>query len=303
MATEGWHQDRNASLVLDHELQHHLMQVRPMISAVAAGDVHNLRLGLLPTVITAVDVNARAIERHKGRGSSQTCRRGGGHEAVECRHPIVIEGVQGPTERIIIELGRDHAGRHEAGGGLMLAAPGDEGERLIDTSQASEHQGFDRFPDGEVAHFRVLLGRFVNDIAHAKFVTHARDEAEVIEGLTAVGLFHKCSSQEEILPTPRITQIPSRVCGMSVKRCSVFTGIPGEPHFLEQFTRELGKGVLEMTPEAIHYLGKYDWPGNVRELAHEIKRLMVLTRGLHITPAELSPEIQNASSSTVRMSQ
>jgi Nif-specific regulatory protein len=74
-------------------------------------------------------------------------------------------------------------------------------------------------------------------------------------------------------------------------------------HFLEQFTRELGKGGLEMTPEAIHYLGKYDWTGNVRELAHEIKRLMVLTRGLHITPAELSPEIQNASSSTVRMSQ
>jgi len=74
-------------------------------------------------------------------------------------------------------------------------------------------------------------------------------------------------------------------------------------HFLEQFTRELGKGGLEMTPEAIHYLEKYDWPGNVRELAHEIKRLVVLTRGLHITPAELSPEIQNASRSTVRMSQ
>ena len=74
-------------------------------------------------------------------------------------------------------------------------------------------------------------------------------------------------------------------------------------HFLEQFTRELGKGRLEMTPEAIHYLEKYDWPGNVRELAHEIKRLVVLTRGPHITPAELSPEIQNASRSTVRMSQ
>jgi Nif-specific regulatory protein len=41
-------------------------------------------------------------------------------------------------------------------------------------------------------------------------------------------------------------------------------------HFLEQFTRELGKGRLEITPEAIHYLEKYDWPGNVRELAHEI---------------------------------
>jgi hypothetical protein len=180
MATEGLHQDRNASLVLDHQLQHPLIQVRPMISAVAAGDVHNLCLGLLLTVLTAVDVKARAIEMHTGRGSSQTFRRGGGNETVECRDPIGIEGVQGTTERIIIELGGDHAGRHEAGGRLMLEEPGDEVERLIDTSQAIEHYGFDRFPDGEVAHVRVLLGRFVNDIAHAKFVKHARGEAEVI---------------------------------------------------------------------------------------------------------------------------
>jgi len=58
-----------------------------------------------------------------------------------------------------------------------------------------------------------------------------------------------------------------------------------------------------MTPEAIHYLEKYDWLGNVRELAHKIKRLVVLARGPHITPAKLSPEIQNASRSTVRISQ
>jgi hypothetical protein len=215
MATEGLHQDRKASLMLANELQHPLMQVRPMLSAVAAGAVHHRRLGLLLTVIAAVDVTARAIERHNGRGSSQAFRRGGGNEAVECRHPIVIEGVQGTTESLIIELGGDHAGRHEAGGGLMLEEPGDEGERVLDKSQAIEPHGFDRFPDGEVAHFRVLLGRFVNDIAHAKFVKHARDEAEVIEGLTAVGVFHQFSSPEEILPTPRITQIPSRVCGMS----------------------------------------------------------------------------------------
>jgi hypothetical protein len=62
-----------------------------------------------------------------------------------------------------------------------------------------------------------LLGRVVNDLANAKFVKHARDAAEVISGLTAGGVFHKFSSQEELLPTPRITQIPSRVCGMSGK--------------------------------------------------------------------------------------
>jgi Bacterial regulatory protein, Fis family len=74
-------------------------------------------------------------------------------------------------------------------------------------------------------------------------------------------------------------------------------------HFLEQFTRELGKGHLEIAPEAIHYLESYDWPGNVRELAHEIKRLVVLTRGPRVTVAELSPEILNISRATVRISQ
>jgi DNA-binding NtrC family response regulator len=73
-------------------------------------------------------------------------------------------------------------------------------------------------------------------------------------------------------------------------------------HFLEQFTQELGKGRLEITPEAIHCLENYDWPGNVRELAHEIKRLVVLARSPFLTAAELSPEIQNARRSTVRMS-
>ena len=47
-------------------------------------------------------------------------------------------------------------------------------------------------------------------------------------------------------------------------------------HFLEQFARELGKGRLELAPEAIHCLESFDWPGNVRELAHEMKRLVQL---------------------------
>jgi DNA-binding NtrC family response regulator len=73
-------------------------------------------------------------------------------------------------------------------------------------------------------------------------------------------------------------------------------------HFLEQFARELGKGRLELTPEAMHDLENYDWPGNVRELAHEMKRLVVLTHGPRIAAAELSPEIQRASRSPVHTS-
>jgi hypothetical protein len=180
IATQRLPQDRNAGVVLDHQLQHHVGEVRPMIPAVASGDVHDLRIGLFLTVITAVDVKAGAIEVGTGRGPSQTLGRRGGQETVACRDPVVIEGIQGTTEGIIMELCRGDAGRHESRGGLMLQAPGDAVERLVDQPQAIEHHRFDGFPDGEVSHFRVLLRRFVYDVAYTKFVKHARDEAKVI---------------------------------------------------------------------------------------------------------------------------
>jgi DNA-binding NtrC family response regulator len=65
-------------------------------------------------------------------------------------------------------------------------------------------------------------------------------------------------------------------------------------HFLEQFGREHGKGRLELSPEAMHYLEIYDWPGNVRELAHEMKRLVVLAKGPMVNGADLSPEIRRS---------
>jgi Nif-specific regulatory protein len=70
-------------------------------------------------------------------------------------------------------------------------------------------------------------------------------------------------------------------------------------HFLQQFGRELGKGPIEQPPEAVHCLERYDWPGNVRELAHEMKRLVVLAGTLLVTEADLSPEIQKASKTTI----
>ena len=58
----------------------------------------------------------------------------------------------------------------------MLEERGDEGERLIDKSQAIEHHGFDGFPLGEVPHCRILVGRSVEDPSNAEFVEHASDK-------------------------------------------------------------------------------------------------------------------------------
>lgn len=69
-------------------------------------------------------------------------------------------------------------------------------------------------------------------------------------------------------------------------------------HYLVEFRRELGKGPLELTPEAMRCLENYDWPGNVRELAHEIKRLVILSHGPLATAADLSPEIGHTNRTT-----
>ena len=68
----------------------------------------------------------------------------------------------------------------------MLEEPGDEGERWIDNLQAMEHHRFDGFTPGEVPHFRVVLGRAIDDVAKAAFVEHASDKAEVVQDLATV---------------------------------------------------------------------------------------------------------------------
>jgi len=47
-------------------------------------------------------------------------------------------------------------------------------------------------------------------------------------------------------------------------------------HFLERFSREMDKGVVKITEEAMGLLQRYSWPGNVRELENVIERAVAL---------------------------
>jgi hypothetical protein len=53
--------------MLDHQLQHDLGEVRPMLPAIAAGEVDDLLGGFLCAVIAAIDVEAGRVEMGKGR--------------------------------------------------------------------------------------------------------------------------------------------------------------------------------------------------------------------------------------------
>jgi DNA-binding NtrC family response regulator len=60
-------------------------------------------------------------------------------------------------------------------------------------------------------------------------------------------------------------------------------------HFLEKYSEENKRRVLEVTPDAMRILMDHHWPGNVRELENTIERAVVLCTGDRVTP-ELLPD-------------
>jgi transcriptional regulator with GAF, ATPase, and Fis domain len=56
--------------------------------------------------------------------------------------------------------------------------------------------------------------------------------------------------------------------------------IPGlATHFVEVYSRRMGKQIAHIPPETISAMRSYDWPGNIRELQNFIERSVILTSG------------------------
>ena len=58
-------------------------------------------------------------------------------------------------------------------------------------------------------------------------------------------------------------------------------------HYLRRFSRELGRQVQEVAPEALERLRTYGWPGNVRELQSVLKQALLKASGPVLLPAFL----------------
>jgi two-component system nitrogen regulation response regulator GlnG len=58
-------------------------------------------------------------------------------------------------------------------------------------------------------------------------------------------------------------------------------------HYLRRFSRELGREVREVTPEALELLRRYPWPGNIRELQGVLKQALLQATGNVLIPAFL----------------
>jgi two-component system, NtrC family, response regulator AtoC len=62
-------------------------------------------------------------------------------------------------------------------------------------------------------------------------------------------------------------------------------------HYLRRFSRELGRDVREIAPEALERLRSYAWPGNIRELQSVLKQALLRASGTLMLSAFL-PELK-----------
>jgi two-component system response regulator PilR (NtrC family) len=65
-------------------------------------------------------------------------------------------------------------------------------------------------------------------------------------------------------------------------------------HFLQKLSKELGKEVRGVTPEALAILERYHWPGNIRELENVLERAIVLGAGDMLGPEALPESVRRA---------
>lgn len=60
-------------------------------------------------------------------------------------------------------------------------------------------------------------------------------------------------------------------------------------HFLQKFSRVMGREVPVFSDEVLQVFKRYEWPGNVRELENLVQRLVIMCDRPSITPADLPP--------------
>lgn len=63
-------------------------------------------------------------------------------------------------------------------------------------------------------------------------------------------------------------------------------------HFLRHYTKEIGREIVNFTPDALAALSRHEWPGNVRELENAVERAVVLCRRPQIDVEDLPDTVR-----------
>ena len=77
---------------------------------------------------------------------------------------------------------------------------------------------------------------------------------------------------------------------------------PLAEYFLKFYGEKNHRETVQILPESLDLMMRYDWPGNVRELENSIERGVIIARSEYLTPDELPPNIRKIAESTTRYS-
>ena len=106
--------------------------------------------------------------------------------------------------------------------------------------------------------------------------TNKQLEKEVIEGNFREDLFYRLNVIEIKMPPLRDRKGDLRTLAQ---------------HFLDKYSREMGKKISKMSSYAIDMLNKYDFPGNIRELENLLERSVALSTTNILLPDSLALSI------------
>jgi two-component system response regulator PilR (NtrC family) len=103
--------------------------------------------------------------------------------------------------------------------------------------------------------------------------TNKNLEKEVINGNFREDLFYRLNVIEIKVPPLRERKADMRALAQ---------------HFLEKYSREMGKEITKFSSYALDLLNKYDFPGNIRELENLLERSVALSTTNIILPDSLA---------------
>lgn len=103
--------------------------------------------------------------------------------------------------------------------------------------------------------------------------TNKNLETEVIEGRFREDLFYRLNVIEIRMPPLRERKEDIRYLAQ---------------HFIEKYSRQMGKQIVKLSSYAVDLLNRYDFPGNVRELENLIERSVALSNTNIILPDSLA---------------
>ncbi len=74
--------------------------------------------------------------------------------------------------------------------------------------------------------------------------------------------------------------------------------LPLAEYFLKFYRKKNHREIVQILPEVLDLMMRYDWPGNIRELENIIERGVIIARSEYLTLDELPPNIRKMAKST-----